>query len=385
MKRGKRLLLLLLLLVLAVAFYLAATFIAKEAEDTETEPEETTITVVDTIVSKVTSFSYKTPDREIGILKEDGTYTYTPDPTFPLDQIVASDILKGVTEIVFTRKLEGDDLDLAEYGLDEPSIVIEAAYSDETPAVILKLGDYNKHADIYYCDIGDGAVYLLAADFLDTFDVDQEDLLQDEYIKEKPDDIDCITEIEVVFRDGSGFTYTPEEVEIPAETTGSGETSASSTPKTDLVWSKTLLDGTAVEGDFTEKAELLYKQMFEVKLEGWAAYNVTGKEALGAYGLAEPAVKVTVRYEDTVIIAGDENTSNVTQVLEKVMGFLIGDLLPAENTDSETAETEETAETAEPAEADATEEESKPQRYFMLEGGKIVYILDEANLSAALS
>jgi len=90
-------------------------------------------------------------------------------------------------------------------------------------------------------------------------------------------------------------------------------------------------------------------------------------------------------YEDTVIIAGDENTSNVTQVLEKVMGFLIGDLLPAENTDSETAETEETAETAEPAEADATEEESKPQRYFMLEGGKIVYILDEANLSAALS
>ena len=105
----------------------------------------------------------------------------------------------------------------------------------------------------------------------------------------------------------------------------------------------------------------------------------------GAYGLAEPAVKVTVRYEDTVIIAGDENTSNVTQVLEKVMGFLIGDLLPAENTDSETAETEETAETAEPAEADATEEESKPQRYFMLEGGKIVYILDEANLSAALS
>ncbi|MBQ4064474.1 MAG: DUF4340 domain-containing protein, partial [Clostridia bacterium] len=230
MKRGKRLLLLLLLLVLAVAFYLAATFIAKEAEDTETEPEETTITVVDTIVSKVTSFSYKTPDREIGILKEDGTYTYTPDPTFPLDQIVASDILKGVTEIVFTRKLEGDDLDLAEYGLDEPSIVIEAAYSDETPAVILKLGDYNKHADIYYCDIGDGAVYLLAADFLDTFDVDQEDLLQDEYIKEKPDDIDCITEIEVVFRDGSGFTYTPEEVELPAETTGSGETSASSTP-----------------------------------------------------------------------------------------------------------------------------------------------------------
>lgn len=393
MKRSTGLIVLLIVLVLAVVFYVVATVIAKREEEKNQEPEVTLITVVDKKPEDVTSLTFESKTLSVGItVNESGKYRLTSDENFPMDQIIASYMVEGVSVIEFTRKLEGADTDLATYGLDKPHTVITAAYTDER-TVTLKLGDYNKHADAYYCDMGDGAVYLIDAAYLDAFDYTMKDLLQDELITKPKKGLSAVTEFKLAFRDGSGFTYTftKTEADEAAESTDAAETA----PKE--LWVKTLLDGTVVEGDFTKQAEALYKELFEAKLDAWADYNVTGAQRLGEFGLAEPAVTVTVRYTEEVTIAGDDSTSSVTKEVEKVVGFLIGDAAPSEKED-EPADSESSADTAAPEtvgstdaatdteapEGDAEEEEEIVNRYFMLEGGKVVYLIDEAKLTEAL-
>ncbi|MBQ8584940.1 MAG: DUF4340 domain-containing protein, partial [Butyricicoccus sp.] len=242
-------------------------------------------------------------------------------------------------------------------------------------------GDYNKHADAYYCDMGDGAVYLIDAAYLDAFDYTMKDLLQDELITKPKKGLSAVTAFKLAFRDGSGFTYTftKTEADEAAESTDAAETAPAE------LWVKTLLDGTVVEGDFTKQAEALYKELFEAKLDAWADYNVTGAQRLGEFGLAEPAVTVTVRYTEEVTIAGDDSTSSVTKEVEKVVGFLIGDAAPSEKED-EPADSESSADTAAPEtvgstdaatdteapEGDAEEEEEIVNRYFMLDVARAI-------------
>ncbi len=388
MKRKTGLIVLLGVLVLAVAFYVIATVVAKREEEKNQETEATLIAVVDKKPEDVTSLTLESKTLSVGItVNESGVYRLIGDENFPVDQIIASYMVEGVAVIEFTRKLEGADTDPATYGLDEPHTVITAAYTDDS-TVTLKLGDYNKHADAYYCDMGDGAVYLIDADYLSAFDYTMKDLLQDELITKPKKGVSAATEFKLVFRDGSGFTYTLSKAEADAD---ADEEEAEET------WVKTLLDGTAVEGDFTKQAEALYKELFDVKLDAWADYNVTGAQRLREFGLAEPAVTVTVRYTEEVTISGDDSTSSVTKEVEKVVGFLIGDAAPSEQ-ENEPAESESSADTAAPetdastdaatdTEApaeDAEEEEEIVNRYFMLEGGKVVYLIDEAKLTEAL-
>lgn len=392
MKRKAGLIVLLGILALAVAFYVVATVIAKREEEKNREPEVTLITVVDKQPEEVASLTFESKELTVGItVAENGKYRLTADESFPVDQIIASYMVEGAAAIAFDRKLEGADTDPATYGLDEPYAVMTAVYTDNS-TVTLRLGDYNKHADAYYGDVGDGAVYLMDADYLAAFDYTMQDLLQDDRIVEPTKGVSAVTEFKLTFRDGSGFTYTLSKAEAADDADEEAEE----------LWIKTLLDGTVVEGDFTKQAQALYKELFDAKLDAWADYNVTGAERLGTFGLAAPAVTVTVRYTEEVTIEGDDSTSSVTKEVEKVVGFLIGDVALSEeegadsesstdtaapDTDASTepdASTDTAATDTEAPEEDAGEEEKAVNRYFMLEGSKIVYLMDEAKLTEAL-
>ncbi|MBE6622163.1 MAG: DUF4340 domain-containing protein [Ruminococcaceae bacterium] len=368
MKRSTGLIVLLVILALAVAFYAVAAVIAKREEANSQEPEETLIPIVDKKPEEVVSLTFESKELSVGLtLNEKGKYQLTTDEHFPVDQIIASYMIEGAALIECTRKLEGADSDPATYGLAQPSAVMTAVYSDGS-AVTLKLGDYNKHADAYYCDVGDGAIYLIDADYMGAFDYTVKDLLQDDRITEPKKGLSAITTFALAFRDGSGYTY---GAVTEDDEDGEGK----------IYWNK-LIDGTPVEGDFTEEVETLYKELFDADLDEWADYNVTGAERLGAFGLAEPAVTVTVRYREEVTVTGDDGSS-VTKEVEKVVGFLIGDVVPAEEdgpADSDTPETDATPDASDKE----PEEEKATLRYFMPEGGKIVYLLDEADLATAL-
>ncbi len=348
MKRSKRLILMLLLLVLAVAFYAVATAVAKREEVGNEEPEETDIPLVDTALSNVVAVSFQSGSLSYSIELTGEIYTLQADAAFPLDQVVAESVAEGATYLSFLRQLESDDL--AAFGLHDPAMYLTARYADGTE-VRLAMGDYNKYAGAYYCRSGEG-IYLLAADLLAPFEVEEQDLLQDEYVTEPKNGLKDVIEIRLDRENGESVIYTASQ---PAE----GEEG--------LTWLKTLLDGTAAEGDAAKEADAIYDETFDVLLDRWAGYNVTGAQRLGVYGLDTPAVTVTVRYTETVVISG-EGSATVTQTVERVTGFLIGD-----------AFTE-----AESRGAESDSEEPMTYRYFMLEGGKTVYVLAESELAGCL-
>ncbi len=386
MKRSIRLIVLLAVLVLAVVFYVVATAIAKReaAKNQDDEVTDSTVVLVDKQVKDLDSFVIKTEDIDVSLYVKDSTYKRATDENFPVDQIVAGKLAQGLAKISFLRKLEVEVTDPAEFGLDEPIATFSAVYDDES-TISLTVGDFNRHAGGHYCQTGDGTLYLVAATFLEAFAYTEQELLQDDYVTDPKKEIDSVTEIEVLYRDGSGFTYKPVTTEVPADTA-----EGSTATKTETVWVKTLLDGTEVEGDFTETAQKLYSQMFDVKLDKWVDYNVTGKDKLGGYGLAEPAIKVTVRYSEEIIIAGESGSANVTTTVDKVQGFLIGDAVPVETPEAPETSADTTADTTADTATDTAvsdaepEDEPETRYYFMLEGKKIVYTLTEGELSSLI-
>ncbi len=383
MKRSIRLIVLLAVLVLAVVFYVVATAIAKreEAKNQDDEVTDSTVVLVDKQVKDLDSFVIKTEDIDVSLYVDDSTYKRATDENFPVDQIVAGKLAQGLAKISFLRKLEVEVTDPVEFGLDEPTATFSAVYDDES-TISLTVGDFNRHAGGYYCQTGDGTLYLVASTFLEAFAYTEQELLQDDYVTDPKKEFDSVTEIEALYRDGSGFTYKPVTTKVPADTA-----EGSTATKTVTVWVKTLLDGTEVEGDFTETAQKLYSQMFDVKLDKWADYHVTGKDRLGQYGLAEPAIKVTIRYSEELIIAGESGSANVTTTVDKVQGFLIGDMVLVENPEAPETAADTTADTAADTTASDADPEDEPETryYFMLEGKKIVYTLTEGELSSLIT
>lgn len=353
-KRSFGMVLLLSILILVILFYAVATTIAKREKEKENDQEggeNTAITYINKTADDVESIIYRSEGYDLGIKNVNGKYILTSDETFPLDQVIASDMAGAVAVITFDQKLNPEGNDLTEYGLNDPQTALTVAYSDGA-RVTLAIGNYNRYTDSHYCQVGDDFVYLLSGDILDYFTYSMTDLLQDETVTLPSEGFSSLTKVEITEKDGDTLVYNFMEAGEETE---------------EDIWQK-ILNGEAVEGDFTSTVQNLYNELFKISLNEWAAYNVTGNEALDTFGLATPEIKVVFHYiEKTTISAGDGSSSSVTKEHERAFGFDIGSRLPVEG--------EESPDTSDSADYD---------RYFMLEGGKIVYIISEGNLTESL-
>ena len=354
MKKRNSLILLLVILVLAVGFFLVATVIADREAPDDTETGEQKIVYIDKNDTAVVGLTYQDKDKTFGIDVSGNTYYLAEDHTFPLDQTLASYMVTNVAKVTFLRRFEAD-ADAAEYGLDANTISITARYTDNT-SLALTIGGYNKYADAYYCSVGDDYVYLLDSTFTDYFAYSMNELLLDESVTAPENKVADLTKIEFAYRDGTAFSY----VFIPAAEDGDDDR-----------WQKVLSDGTVLDGDMTDAVKKIYNELFGVKLEDWCDYNAVADD-LPAYGLDTPYLTVTVRYTKTVTITGADGTSSVTKEQEVVVGFLIGDLVEEESVDT-SAET-----------STESSDKTEPRRYFLLEGGQIVYRLEASKLEAVL-
>jgi len=355
-KRKFGLVLLLSVLVIVIGFYVVATIIAKREEEAD-DPvvEDTTIVHINKKASDVTSMTYRSESYDYTVsVAASGKFTLASDSAFPLDQTIASYMAEAVAVITFDRKINPEGNDLTEYGLNEPQTFLSVTYKDGAK-VNLEIGSYNKYTDSFYCQVGDGFVYLMNGEPLEYFKYSITDLLQDEVITAPKDGFSSLTKVELLYADGSRLVYDYVKAEEGVE-------------DSEDRWTKTS-DGTTAEGDFTSDVQTLYNELYKISLDAWAAYNVTGNEALANYGLATPAVTIVFHYiEKTTISAGDGSSSSITKEHERAFGFQIGDRLP----------------TADTPEGD-TSEPTDPTRYFMLEGGTTVYLVSEKNLSKSLS
>ena len=77
----------------------------------------------------------------------------------------------------------------------------------------------------------------------------------------------------------------------------------------------------------------------------------------------------------------------MTTTVDKVQGFLIGDMVLVENPEAPETSADTTADTAADTTASDADPEDEPETryYFMLEGKKIVYTLTEGELSSLIT
>ncbi len=177
MKKNKALLILLgVLIVLLAAYFALKAWNRQQAEKAE-ESDAVVVTQIDP--AEIKAISYDMGDGERAFEKRDGTWIYTPDADFPLDQSVPETIAEDMGQLKADRELvDGDEL--ADYGLEEPDYTVTLTEADGTVTEI-RFG--NTVDDYYYVSLGEsGTVYTVPSSAADNLSQSLNDMAQfDDY------------------------------------------------------------------------------------------------------------------------------------------------------------------------------------------------------------
>ena len=177
MKKNKALLILLGVLIVLLAAYFALKAWNRQQAEKDEESDAVVVTQIDP--AEIKAISYDIGDGERAFEKRDGTWIYTPDADFPLDQSVPETIAEDMGQLKADRELvDGDEL--ADYGLEEPDYTVTLTEADGTVTEI-KFG--NTVDDYYYVSPDDsGTVYTVPSSAADNLSQSLNDMAQfDDY------------------------------------------------------------------------------------------------------------------------------------------------------------------------------------------------------------
>lgn len=173
MKKNKTLLILLGVLIILLAAYFALKAWNRQQAEKDEESDAVVVTQIDP--AEIKAISYDMGDGERAFEKRDGTWIYTPDADFPLDQSVPETIAEDMGQLKADRELvDGDEL--ADYGLEEPDYTVTLTEADGTVTEI-KFG--NTVDDYYYVSLDDsGTVYTVPSSAADNLSQSLNDMAQ---------------------------------------------------------------------------------------------------------------------------------------------------------------------------------------------------------------
>ena len=328
MKRAKRLY---LLLGVLAAVCVAAFAVLKYEEHKELiQNTDKVILAVDP--DTVDTLSWTGDSGTLAFRRdEEAHWTYDGDDAFPVDDEKIANLLEQFRSFGAAFIIE-EVTDFGQYGLDDPVCTIDLTAGEESWEILV--GDYSAMDEQRYVSIGDGNVYLVQNDPLDTFDAELKDLIKNDEIPDfdRADSIQFTGEdsYRVVYQENSGAARSEDDVYFKEE----GD---------DLL----PLDTGRVNSYFSDIRSL--------SLTDYVTYNAT-EEELASYGLDDPELTVAVDYvaeaED-----GTETTGTFTLSISRD---------PAERGTAEAASEEET---------DAAEEETADDitAYLRVDESPIVY------------
>ena len=336
MHRSKRL----LILVGVLAVVCAAAFLAARVQEQQEQVEASGETVLAIDAGNVASLAWTSGEAEYAFHKDE-TWIYDADEAFPVSAEALEDVLGGVAWVNAGGVVRGVT-DYAQYGLEEPECTIEIGTAEASYTIAL--GDMSAMDDQRYVSIGDGNVYLAVTDPMDAFAVELSDLIDNDEIPQ----MDTVTalsltgavEESIAYVEAGGPSYSDEDVYFLQ----SGEESLP-------------LDTDLVEDYLGGIRDLV--------LTDYATYNATEIE-LASFGLNDPALTVTVEYEQQAEAAeegAEPETTAGTLVLH------IGRVEEAEESAEETAESAE----------DISQEEAQYAYYLRVGDSQIVYNLSDAD------
>ena len=340
MHRSKRL----LILVGVLAVVCAAAFLATRVQEQQEQVEASGETVLAIDAGNVASLAWTSGEAEYAFHK-DGTWIYDADEAFPVSAEALEERLAPFSSVT----------DYAQYGLEEPECTIEIGTAEASYTIAL--GDMSAMDDQRYVSIGDGNVYLAVTDPMDAFAVELSDLIDNDEIPQ----MDTVTalsltgavEESIAYVEAGGPSYSDEDVYFLQ----SGEESLP-------------LDTDLVEDYLGEIRSLV--------LTDYATYNATEIE-LASFGLNDPALTVTVEYEQQDEAAEEGAEPETTAgTLALHIGRVEAAEESAEETDAAAEETEESAEDAQDGEETA-QEDVQYAYYLRVGDSQIVYNLSDAD------
>ena len=276
-----------LLAVLAVMSLV--TFFATHVEKKKEDIKESGETVLEIPKDSVTAISWNTEKKEsFAFHKDEKMWINDEDEAFPVDKKKIEKVLEPLEKAQADFIIE-DVKDFEQYGLKNPSCVIDVKTKEKDYKI--EVGDFSEMDSERYVSIGDGNVYLMKNDPMETFDVSLEDFIKNDKIPE----FDEVEKIE--FED-------TEKHKIVCE-----ENDGSSYRKDDKYFEKVddkkiAMNPKSVEGYLEELTDL--------KLNHYVTYNAT-EEELTQYGLENPELKIIVDY---VKKDEDKNEEKKTSVIQ---------------------------------------------------------------------
>ena len=343
MHRSKRL----LILVGVLAVVCAAAFLATRVQEQQEQVEASGETVLAIDAGNVASLAWTSGEAEYAFHK-DGTWIYDADEAFPVSAEALEELLASFSSFNAAFVIR-DVTDYAQYGLEEPECTIEIGTAEASYTIAL--GDMSAMDDQRYVSIGDGNVYLAVTDPMDAFAVELSDLIDNDEIPQ----MDTVTalsltgavEESIAYVEAGGPSYSDEDVYFLQ----SGEESLP-------------LDTDLVEDYLGEIRSLV--------LTDYATYNATEIE-LASFGLNDPALTVTVEYEQQAEAAEEGAEPETTA---GTLALHIGRVEEAAEESAE--ETEESAEDAQDGEKTA-QEDVQYAYYLRVGDSQIVYNLSDAD------
>lgn len=268
MKRSKRLYILLGVLVVVCA----GTYGVLQYEERKEEISNSDEVVLEISADDVTGLSWEYDSQTLSFHKNE-IWTYDDDEAFPVSEEKIDELLDVFGEFGVSFVIE-DVEDYAQYGLDDPVCTIDIETADETYEI--QLGDYSTMDSERYVSIGDGNVYLVQEDPLDTYDAVLSDMIQN-------DETPSFGSAEIAQIRFSGS----EDYQISYV-----EDSTDSYCADDVYFTEQ--DGETRPLD-TSNVDSYLSVISNLDLTDYVTYNAT-EEELASYGLDDPDLTVTVQY-----------------------------------------------------------------------------------------
>lgn len=333
MNRSKRLSILLCVLVIFSALTLGVSKYEERKEKIKNSDE----IIMELNSEDVTELSWEYESETLAFHKDEN-WLYDKDEHFPVNEEKINQLLENFQSFGVSFIIE-DAEDLSQYGLSAPLCTIHIGLEEETYEI--SLGNYSEMDEERYVSIGDGNVYLVKDDPLDSFDIELSDMIQHDEIPE----FDTVTEIQfagsenykAVYKEDNKVTYSKEDVYFVKE--GSGELPL------DI-------------GNIESYVETIH----ELNLTNYAAYDVTDEE-LKTYGLDDPELTVTLQYK-----VQDEESEEEKE--ETVVLHISRDPAEKEKAESEAAKSSDNDKSQEDTE---TESEEEITAYLRVGESKIIY------------
>lgn len=269
MNRSKRLGLLAGLLVAAIAVTFGVSRYQTWQEDIKNSGE----VILALSVDDVQALSWDYDGQSLAFTNADG-WSYDGDETFPVDDDILNGMAALFEDLTAAFVIEAPE-DVAQYGLDDPICTINLTAGDTDYTVTL--GDYSTMDAQRYLSIGDGNVYLVETDPLDTFDVALSDLIRHDTVP--------------FFQQVTSLTLEGEET-LQVDYVAEG---GDSYREEDVYYAQ--VDGAQAPLD-TSRVENYLADLEYLGLTDYLTYNAVEGD-LEACGLDDPELRVTVEYTET--------------------------------------------------------------------------------------